>query len=337
VGQHARGNKQPLGGLLLIVCGDFFQLPPVQTQTSISQHVSRPGAASGAADGGIQYCFQHPVWKLLFPCNQLNTVVLETVFRQQDDAFVAILERIRRGDRQDLPVLNQRHCGPLTTKEDNNAVLPTKIFTHKREVDSVNSRELEKCRGIGQISEGDVDQQSDTKVFNSTDSGDARYLQSHQSHFPVKSTIMLCTGAQVLLLKNIDVTGGLVNGARGVIVRFSKESSCPVVKFANGVTRTICKEHFTVQLGGRVVASRVQYPLDLCWAVSVHKSQGMTVDRTELHLRNVFEYGQAYVALSRVRTMEGLRLLTPLVAENIKAHPAVVRFYDEIESHRHSR
>lgn len=208
-----------------------------------------------------------------------------------------------------------------------NEVLPTKIFTHKREVDSVNSRELLKC-SAGDETEGPSVEEH---VYSALDSGDARYLQSYQSHFPVKARIKLCLGAQVMLMKNIDVSGGLVNGARGVIVRFVKETNSPVVKFSNGVTRTIHKEHFSVQLSGRIVASRMQYPLDLCWAVSVHKSQGMTVDRAELHLRNVFEYGQAYVALSRVRTRDGLTLLAPLVADNIKAHPAVLQFYEELE------
>jgi len=239
-----------------------------------------------------------------------------------------MLERIRRGDKHDLAALNQRCSGAaLKSSADRtpDVVLPTKIFTHKREVDSVNRNELQKC------SSGAGGAPMEERVYKASDSGDARYHQPHQSHFPVKPTITLCIGAQVMLMKNIDVPGGLVNGARGVVVRFIKETNSPVVKFATGETRTINREHFSVQFGGRTVASRAQYPLDLCWAVSVHKAQGMTVDRVELHLRNVFEYGQAYVALSRVRTIAGLKLLAPLVADNIKAHPAVVQFYHDIE------
>ena len=80
------------------------------------------------------------------------------------------------------------------------------------------------------------------------------------------------------------------------------------------------------------MASRYQYPIDLCWGISVHKSQGITVDHAELYLRNVFEYGQAYVALSRVKSQKGLVLTTPLLSQHIKTHPAVIEYYNQIES-----
>lgn len=125
------------------------------------------------------------------------------------------------------------------------------------------------------------------------------------------------------------------------------------MKFADGVERVLGPELFSVSLGGVVVAQRSQLPLDLSWGISVHKAQGMTVDKAQLHLKNVFECGQAYgellsnalltmltekcqtvivvsVALSRVRSLAGLSLSHPLQAGQVRAHPEVIRFYEKL-------
>jgi ATP-dependent DNA helicase PIF1 len=126
-----------------------------------------------------------------------------------------------------------------------------------------------------------------------------------------------------------------------------------VVRFSDGVERVVGPELFSVSLGGVVVAQRSQLPLDLSWGISVHKAQGMTVDRAQLHLKNVFECGQAYgtlsalflasllltvsisycaVALSRVRSLAGLSLTHPLQASQVRAHPEVVKFYSQMHT-----
>jgi ATP-dependent DNA helicase PIF1 len=141
-------------------------------------------------------------------------------------------------------------------------------------------------------------------------------------------------GAQVILLKTINSAEGLVNGSRGVVTRFTSETNRPVVKFSDGIERPLNKEVFQQSLGGRVVAQRQQYPLDLSWGISVHKSQGMTVDKAIVNLQKVFEYGQSYVALSRVRSKGGLSLSGPLQSAHIKAHPDVVSFYTALYGRR---
>ncbi len=123
-----------------------------------------------------------------------------------------------------------------------------------------------------------------------------------------------------------------MNGSRGIVVKMAEGSNRPVVRFSDQIERTISTESFTISVAGRVVAQRVQIPLDLAWGISVHKCQGQTVERAEIHLKNVFEYGQAYVALSRVRSREGLCLRFPLEKRQIMAHPSVVRFYRQIKS-----
>ena len=159
-------------------------------------------------------------------------------------------------------------------------------------------------------------------------------------------------GAKVILLKNLDLEWGLVNGSRGTVVRFAERPAnpddakaaaaplsnsmggddlVPVVAFrraSDGATREMFMEvePFTVESGGREVAKRVQLPLKLAWAISIHKSQGMTIDCLEVDLEGCFEYGQAYVALSRATSFDELRIIN-FSARCVKAHPKVVEFY----------
>ena len=123
---------------------------------------------------------------------------------------------------------------------------------------------------------------------------------------PVDPVITLKGGAQVMLLKNIDVAAGLVNGARGRVEKFSSDGN-PVVRFLSGNTLEIKSEKWVVKGGPGVTLTRSQIPLKLAWAFSIHKSQGMTLDCVEVSLSRVFECGQAYVALSRAKSISSLR------------------------------
>lgn len=130
--------------------------------------------------------------------------------------------------------------------------------------------------------------------YVAVDSGEEAYVRSFQSICPVKKQLSVKIGAQVILVKTIDTLQGLVNGARGVVMRFARETNCPVVKFENGEEHTIRQAEFVLRIGGKTVARRLQIPLELSWAISVHKAQGITVNQAELHLENAFEYGQIY-------------------------------------------
>ena len=135
-------------------------------------------------------------------------------------------------------------------------------------------------------------------------------------------------GAQVMLMKNLSVPEGLVNGARGVVKKFSP-SGLPEVQFANGEYREISPERWAVRGVGGLTFTRRQLPLKLAWAFSIHKSQGMTLDLVEMSLSRVFEAGQAYVALSRARNLAGLRVLD-FTPSCIKANPQVLKFYNSL-------
>lgn len=332
VARKVRGNAQPFGGIQLILCGDFLQLPPV----SKSMHGgSRTGAAavaaasssSGSADA-VKFCFEAACWSDCIAA--ANIIELGQVFRQKDDAFVSLLDSLRRG------VCTPEHTEILRGCEDRDldalaaldGIQPTSLMTLKKEVDSLNLRELGGLRG-------------ETKVFHAKDSSTASiggmagssFLEQLQSNCPARSKLELKIGAQVILLRNLSLASGLANGSRGVVLRFAPTTSFPVVRFTTGAEVVITPETWSVSSGGRVVASREQLPLDLAWALSIHKSQGMTLDRARIHLSNVFEFGQAYVALSRCRSLQGMEL-RGFHAAQIKAHPRVVRFYEELGEQR---
>ena len=311
IGQRCRGNSKTLGGVQLVICGDFFQLPPISSK--------------GTAP--ISFAFQSPVWA---KCKFTN-IVLDRVFRQSDSTFIALLEAVRRGELspEGLALLNQRVGRDV--HDHASGVVATKILTHKADVDRCNDAELSHLAG-------------EAHEYVASDSGEQKHAKFLDDYCPAKKSLKLKLRAQVILLKTIEAEKGLVNGARGIVVGFgAAPSHRPLVRFAPAASsglpvleRTIGLEAFTTQSGGTVLATRMQLPLAGGWALSVHRSQGMSVDRAELHLSGVFEVGQAYVALSRVRTIEGLRLASPLLQGHIKVHAAVKSFYASIEERSHS-
>ena len=138
-------------------------------------------------------------------------------------------------------------------------------------------------------------------------------------------------GAPVILLKTISASSALVNGARGVVTGFPRQGGLPIVYFSKSEAAVILKrEEWTVRMGNAIVARRSQIPLNLAWAISIHKSQGMSLNSATLDLSKVFEYGQAYVALSRVRKLSGIHLTGTFCMDRIKAHPKVLLFYQGI-------
>jgi ATP-dependent DNA helicase PIF1 len=310
IARGIRGNDKPFGGIQLICCGDFLQLPPV-------------------AQRGNQksFCFESEAWKRTMDAS----VNLQFVYRQRDALFVRILEEMRQGvcSEGSIDILSKRvvrfNGGGGDDDQDQNRddqadIKATKLFSLNRDVDRINEEELDKLIG-------------ENVMFQAVDRGNCQYWpQLKQNAAP--DFLNLKVGAQVMLTINLDTDQKLCNGSRGVVVRFEydKETreNVPVVKFVCGKESEVEPHKWKVVVEGKVLASRTQIPLKLAWALSIHKSQGQTLDKVEIRLDNAFEFGQAYVALSRVTSLKGLTL-TSFDPRVIKAHPKVIEYYRQFQ------
>lgn len=325
-----RKPTQPWGGVQMVFCGDFAQLPPVES--------SNGGLHSKAR---CTYCFQTEIWSQ----SNFHVVQLTQSFRQaHDPAFFKILNEIRFGEctAESMQLLRSRlvednvlsdSAAGTTSRAaaSNSQGVAVKLFAHKGDVRQENLRQLAVLPG-------------EEFVFESIDAGDDGYMRTVVDHScPCERTLKLKVGAQVLLLANLDMTRGLVNGLRGQVVNLIHPTAAPtgdpvpgsvavvIVKFSNGVEMPMKPYTWTVKYPDGRKASRSQLPLALCYAISIHKSQGMTLDAVEIHLAKVFEKGMAYVALSRARRLEDIRLLSlPPVFSKGLCHPAVHAFYQTL-------
>ncbi|XP_025952552.2 ATP-dependent DNA helicase PIF1 [Dromaius novaehollandiae] len=297
VARAVRKRDEPFGGIQLIICGDFLQLPPVCK-----------------ANEETKFCFQAKSWR---KCIQINMELTE-VRRQTDKTFISLLSAVRLGrcTEEVARLLMQT----ATNRAERDGILATWLCTHKDDVELTNERCLQQLSG-------------EVHTFEALDS-DPVLVKLIDAQCPVGSRVELKLGAQVMLAKNLDVSQGLVNGARGVVVGFeSEQKGLPKVRFLCRVTKVIKVERWVFKGPSGVYLSRQQLPLKLAWAISIHKSQGMSLDCVEISLSRVFENGQAYVALSRARSLAGLRVLDfdPKV---VRADPSVLQFYRQLRSHQ---
>lgn len=232
-----------------------------------------------------RYAFDSEAWKELEPV----TCYLEKQYRQGDDAFYSILSCIRKREiteetRQAL--LNRRSVKPAQDKL-------TRLFTHNVDVDSRNEEELARLPGREEI-------------FFMGAKGRKHYVESLMRGCLAPQELRLKKDAEVMFVKN-DLAGLYVNGTQGTVVGFDQEA--PIVKTRAGREIRVTAQGWKMEEDGRVLAEITQIPLRLAWAITVHKSQGMTLDEAEMDLGKAFAPGQGYVALSRVRALAGLYLL----------------------------
>jgi len=302
VARKVRKKEQPFGGVVLCLCGDFFQLPPV---------------SRGASGDDALFCFESPAWAACLANG--GCFELTEVFRQKDARLLAMLSEVRHNQVTEAGL---RILGELRRElKVQQGIEPTRLFPTNSKADQVNLARLAALPGGEGLQ----------AVFEAKDQvPDGAYLVpgaiDQMSMFARR--LELKVGAQVMLLKNTTQT--LVNGSRGVVEGFQRVSvdgeDLPVVRFMSGEVRVVHRADDDKDIAGGRKIRRSQVPLRLSWAITIHKSQGMSIDFLEVDLRHVFEAGQAYVALSRARTMEGLRVLS-FDPRKFWTSPKVLEFY----------
>ncbi|MDQ7046886.1 MAG: helix-turn-helix domain-containing protein [Sulfurovum sp.] len=229
-----------------------------------------------------------PVWKSL----DLQTCYLQDKFRQDDERLIGILDDIRVGNisARSQELLESRHEKELSI------ATPTKLYTHNVDVDRINKEELDKLAG-------------EPKLFVCEHKGSEKNIEKIFKSSLVLETLALKKGAVVIFIKN-NPEEGYVNGTTGTVQSFSPIDKMPIVITTDGRKIKLDLEDWSLENdSGKVTATVTQVPLRLAWAITIHKSQGMTLDAAEIDLSKTFETGQGYVALSRIKNIEGLRLM----------------------------
>ncbi|MDD3662498.1 MAG: AAA family ATPase [Candidatus Pacebacteria bacterium] len=290
-------NDKPFGGLQVILSGDFFQLPPVQKTNSEEQR-------------GNDMIYSSKVWATLNPA----VCYLTEQHRQEDEILTRILNTIRDNN------LEEEHFKYLESRIDaslKNNTKATKLYTHNINVDNENYTELDKIDSL-------------EKRYQMTSSGSDILVEILKKSCLAHEELRLKIGAEVMCIKN-NLEAGYVNGTRGQVIGFDEYSNYPIIKLSNDRNITISPVLWAIEEDNKIKASITQIPLRLAWAITIHKSQGMSLDNAEIDLSRTFSYGMGYVALSRVRTLSGIRLVG-FKRESLIVNPEVLSFDQELKN-----
>lgn len=304
IGRKIRKNNKPFGGIQMVLVGYFMQLKSICSN----------------------YCFKSSLWDLLIEKN----VYLNENMRQTDPVFQEILKEVRYGEtsQKSIEMLESRIGAYIETAE---GIIPTKLYSHKADVMKINNDALMAL----------VNDKNPLRTYNAKDNAKRKdgmtitgeYRDKYLAHidriFQANKKLDLCIGAQSMLIFNIDVKAGLANGSRCVVIGFKNE--LPVVRFMNGLEIVIDYVSWSMKVGDDIIVSRRQIPLIVAYCVTIHKSQGSTLDCAQIDLgATIFEAGMAYTALSRVKCLEGLSIVT-FDPSKLVANPDVIEFYKNLK------
>ena len=299
IAQKIRKNSSPFGGIQIICSGDFLQLPPVKS---------------------TDFCFESFTWDITID----KIFYFDKIIRQTNSKFQNILNKIRIGtiDNDVKEVLESCRNRKLENKD---GIVPTLLFSKKDIVKTYNDAKQQEL----------IDQNKKTVsydseyVFSSKIKEEVKqdYINLINSQFNVQDNINLSKYSQVMLNIN-NIEEGLANGSRGIIIDFS-ENNNPIVQFLNGKILEIKKKDYKLEESKDSITKK-QIPLIHAWAITIHKAQGMSLEYIQTDIgKSIFEYGQAYVVLSRIKSLEGLSLID-IDYTKIKANPKVIKFYESL-------
>lgn len=330
IGRRTRGKyDKPFGGMQVVFVGDFYQLPPVGSMDDLDT---------------CAFCFESLKWREVFALD--NHIELTTMFRQLDPVYQAILLNIRKGkiNAEQIAILRGYINRPFDSEANNGCIL-TKLFPTKARVDHYNQQMYDSlegqsyefncitksnCKTYLDNSNRSMSLHDFTKGENLSKTATEKEFENLKTNTPCIPILSLKKGAAVMCTVNLDIDNGICNGSIGIVSDFVVRMNIPVpiIQFSNGIKREIpihywhSEEYPTIVIG--------QYPLCFAWAMTIHKIQGATLPMAEMDIgRSIFESGQTYVALSRVKNLSGL-YLSGFYPQNIRANEKVSAFYDTI-------
>jgi len=295
--QHIRGNPSPWGGIKVITCGDFGQLPPISDDGSPT----------------IDWAFKSETWK----SSDMKTIFLDDPVRTEDVEFLNILDKVRVG-HVDLSVAKFLKNHILDPSEID-SFEGTRIYSTRAKVDEFNRRKLDELP-------------SEEVTFQTSYTGNEQYFETLKNSLPIPDLLVLKKDALVMLRVN-DMDGKFINGTLARVIICHKFQH--YLELENILTHErfiVYKHTFEWQNDtGKVVAEARNFPVTLAWACTIHKSQGASISRLLVDMGYLWEYGQAYVALSRSSDPTNLKIINPNV-DGIKACPEVIEFYENLET-----
>jgi len=318
IGKVVRKNPRPFGGIQLIFSGDFYQLPPVGNKDEPET---------------MCFCFESDNWNSIFsPDCQIQLI---KIFRQTDETYSSILNQIREGKiKKKSNELLLQYVG--REPDENLLVEPTKLFPTKNKVEYINNSKMvsldseEKEYTVKQILDLEMTAEEKRLRLQYTRENIQTELDFLTGNLMCDKNLKLKVGAQVMCIINIQLPNDemICNGSQGIVTRFCPTTNFPFVKYNNGIEMVMSKHVWPSENIPGIGVSQV--PLILAWALTIHKSQGATLDTAEIDVGSgIFECGQTYVALSRVKSLSGL-YLTSFDVRRIKINSKVKEYYDSL-------